>query len=132
MNQETDEDTGRIVGVQIKAGPSYFRAESEQGWTVGVKPSTMAYWRDYSVPVLLVLANTASRRAYWALVRARLVSSCGKLHKALVPRTQQLDADAALPIRAIATTAPVALSQQLELHANLSAAEEAARASKER
>ena len=51
VDPETNEATGRIVGIQVKAGRSYFRVETDEGWLVGVRPSTMAYRQNYSVPV---------------------------------------------------------------------------------
>src|SRR2546423_15491483 len=44
--------TGRIVGVQVKAGEAFFRNEDAESWTVYIKQATVHYWRVYSVPVL--------------------------------------------------------------------------------
>ena len=61
---------GRLLGVQVKSGPSYFKNPTKGGWRYKIKPNNLAYWRKYSLPVVVVLYDEAADRAYWQAVRS--------------------------------------------------------------
>jgi hypothetical protein len=66
--------TGRLVGVQIKSGPSYFVSRSANGWKFYPEDKHRTYWERYPVPVLLVLHNPQSGQSYWMDARQALRS----------------------------------------------------------
>jgi len=123
LNQPTREATGRLVGIQIKAGPSYFRESVRDGWIVRIPRSTVAYWRDYSVPVLLVLVDTETDTGYWARVSDTDFVLAGDSYKIHVPQTQKFDASSAAAVEAIAAKAPASLASRIELHSRLASEE---------
>src|SRR5213594_925355 len=68
IDQQTSEATGRIIGVQVKAGRSRFRTRYADGWIITVKKTTVRYWRQYAVPFILAAVNEKTKAAYWCLV----------------------------------------------------------------
>ena len=84
------EATGRLVAVQIKAGPSYFRSKTPDGWWFSVDKRHAAYWLNHSLPVFVVLVDVQSGTAYWERVTKRTLRPAGKNFKMLVPRVQTL------------------------------------------
>jgi len=61
---------GRLIALQIKSGTSYFDDPIDGGWRRYVDPDHVAYWLAHSLPVVLVLHDSASGRAYWQVVRS--------------------------------------------------------------
>lgn len=57
--------TGRLISVQVKSGPSYFKNEEPDAWIVYIPKKTVNYWRAHSLPVILVLADLASGSCFW-------------------------------------------------------------------
>ncbi|MFV1992153.1 MAG: DUF4365 domain-containing protein, partial [Acidimicrobiales bacterium] len=89
-----------IVGVQVKAGPSYFarRDTGPNDDTVGwwYKESDANHfddWVTHGLPHLLVLHDLDSNTSYWVHVTAEAVVSTGKGCKILVPAHQVIDQD---------------------------------------
>jgi Domain of unknown function (DUF4365) len=91
-------DLGLVVGVQVKAGPSYFdqpvRTEdrSLRGWWY-YEPSVDHFdgWVTHGLPHLLVLHDLETRTSYWVHVTAQAVESTGQGAKILVPVGQTID-----------------------------------------
>jgi hypothetical protein len=63
---------GRIVAVQVKAGPSFFAHPSERGWKFYPEEKHRHYWESFPLPVLLVLHDPGKDASYWADVRQAL------------------------------------------------------------
>jgi hypothetical protein len=57
--------TGKIISIQIKTGKSYFSDEVPAGWRLYIPKKTFNYWRNHSVPVLLVLVDEDSGVSYF-------------------------------------------------------------------
>jgi hypothetical protein len=93
-------DLGLVVGVQVKAGPSYFEhpglAEdgSLRGWWY-YEPNVDHFdaWVTHGLPHLLVLRNLETRTSYWVHVTAQAVESTGQGAKVLVPVGQTIDSE---------------------------------------
>lgn len=64
--------TGRLVAVQVKAGPSYFAHPTAQGWKFYPEDKHRRYWEGFPLPVLLVLHDPASGTSYWSDARQTL------------------------------------------------------------
>lgn len=100
-------DRGLLVGVQVKAGKSYFRRRSSgndpPGWWY-YEPNTNHFddWVTHCLPHLLVLHDVETRTSYWAHTTADSVISTGQGCKILVPETQTIDADHAEDLYAVA------------------------------
>lgn len=83
---------GWLLGVQIKGGRSYFDKPADNGWWFGDKAKFFRYWLDYSIPVIVVLANLETGQCYWQFVTESTVVKGGDLYWRLeVPQSQRLD-----------------------------------------
>ena len=86
-------ETGRQLAAQVKAGRSYFRESTEGGFVHRPSDRHVRYWRDYALPVILILVDEHARIAYWAFTD-RIESTAGGGWKLVVPRTQTLGPEA--------------------------------------
>jgi hypothetical protein len=57
--------TGRLVGLQIKSGPSYFDEPYEDGWIFRPKEKHVRYWLNHSLPVYVLLVKLDTMTVYW-------------------------------------------------------------------
>jgi tetratricopeptide (TPR) repeat protein len=57
--------TGRLVGLQIKSGPSHFEEPCEGGWIFRPKERHLQYWLDHSLPVFVLLVDLDTTTVYW-------------------------------------------------------------------
>jgi hypothetical protein len=83
--------TGRLVAVQVKSGPSYFKNETVNGWKYYPGASHRNYWEGFPLPVLLVLHNPATSKTYWADARQTLRSPKGEQAYIEVPSLNVLE-----------------------------------------
>lgn len=91
---------GWLLGVQVKSGPSYFRAPANDGWWFRESAAHFTYWLAYSIPVVVVLADLDSELCYWQLVtESTVVQDGGSYWKVRVPRSHVLDGSAVDPLR---------------------------------
>lgn len=121
VDQHTTEATGKIVGVQVKAGQFWFRARCDGGWLVSIKKSTVRYWRQYAVPVILVAVNEKTEAAYWTLVSRGDFEQTRSCFKIFLPASQPFDSGAADAIVRLATQpSPLLVDHLRELTAQLS------------
>src|SRR5579871_4148945 len=81
--------TGRLIAAQIKAGEAYFK-EHTNGFVYRGYLRHLEYWRNHSLPVILILYNPKTRQAYWDVVRAEGVHCTPKGWKMVVPETKLL------------------------------------------
>jgi len=105
-------DLGVVVGVQVKAGGSYFRepvlgeAGVEEGWWFrDPSGAHVDAWLSHALPHLIVLHNMDSRTSYWVHVTQESVQRTGAGAKILVPRQNTIDVahqDALLRVAATA------------------------------
>jgi Domain of unknown function (DUF4365) len=91
-------DLGLFVGVQVKAGPSYFKQpdRAEDGsllgwWYYEEHADHFDDWVTHGLPHLLVLHDLDKCVSHWVHVAAKAVESTGKGAKILVPVDQTID-----------------------------------------
>ncbi|KIP66299.1 hypothetical protein SN10_24185 [Vibrio harveyi] len=60
--------TGKMVAVQIKSGPSFFK-ESGEDWVFYPEEKHRFYWERYPLPVLIVIHNPDTDLSYWVDAR---------------------------------------------------------------
>lgn len=95
--------TGRLLAVQIKAGPHYFRRRSGDTFVANVSTQHLNYWLGHSLPVLFVLVDIEAQVAYWHLVHepVELTPGGGKLY---VSAQNRLSAEAKRELRSFTQT----------------------------
>lgn len=104
-------DLGLPVGVQVKAGDSYFHELARNSddallgwWYRDSDRSHVDAWVRHGMPHLLVLHDLGTRTSYWMHVTADAVVSTGKGAKVLVPVANTVDEehrDALLAVAAV-------------------------------
>lgn len=63
---EAGQPTGRLLALQIKAGGSYWQANSVRHWSFwSGNLRHLSYWLEHSLPVLLVIVDEKTETAYW-------------------------------------------------------------------
>ncbi|MBD3145320.1 DUF4365 domain-containing protein [Microbispora bryophytorum] len=87
--------TGKMLGLQIKSGKTYFKEPCDSGWILRPSESHVRYWAGYSLPVVIVIYDPETERGYWQTVNgtspalARLSEGGWKLW---VPESHDLEA----------------------------------------
>lgn len=56
--------TGRMIAVQIKSGPSFFK-ENKDNWVFHPEKKHRFYWERYPLPVLIIIHNPETNLSYW-------------------------------------------------------------------
>ena len=64
---ENGNASGKLIGCQVKSGPSYFREETDSGFIYRGDSEHLAYWLSHSLPVIVILRNDESGNCYWQL-----------------------------------------------------------------
>ncbi|WP_083975144.1 DUF4365 domain-containing protein [Herbidospora daliensis] len=107
---DDDRVEGKLIAVQIKSGDSYFREKSDGGWTFRPKGEHVRYWLAHALPVIIVIFDPKSNKAYWQSVSKHTLSRSGKdgwkLH---IPSLQELSVSSARPLSKLAEGDPYVL-----------------------
>ena len=88
---ESGQATGRLLGMQVKTGSSYFWEQSEDGFIFRTDREHVEYWLSHSLPVLICLCDVDTNVVYWQAVNTETAVSTGKRYKFNVPRSQKVD-----------------------------------------
>lgn len=62
--------TGKLVGVQVKAGRSYIRSENSESFCLYPRSDDLLYWRGLSLPLILCVFDPESTNLYWCDVQS--------------------------------------------------------------
>jgi Domain of unknown function (DUF4365) len=85
--------TGRIVAVQVKSGSSYFERSTREHVPYTPPNRHRNYWREFPLPVILVLHDPGTAVTCWVDARAALRGGEKTVH---VPKRQLLDSNGVL------------------------------------
>ena len=103
-------DLGNLVGVQVKAGRSWFRESVREGgdvrgwWFRDRDRSHIDAWLSHGFPHLIVLHDMGTRTSYWAHITRGAVVVAGRGAKILVPVSNTVDPDHRDALLAVAAT----------------------------
>jgi hypothetical protein len=101
---------GRLLALQIKSGTSWFSEPGPGGWWFRPDKAHVLYWTNHSLPVVVVLYHSETKRCHWQLVnRQTLVKTTTGGWKLLIPETQVLDESARNALRMAAEGDPYVL-----------------------
>ena len=67
--------TGRLVGLQIKTGRSWFYEPYENGWIFRPKKRHISYWLNHSLPIYVLLVDLDTRAIYWQEITERTLQT---------------------------------------------------------
>ncbi|KAB1110970.1 DUF4365 domain-containing protein [Neorhizobium galegae] len=90
VNERKLEATGRLIGVQVKCGPSFFEHQTDDEWVHYCSVSHANYWQCYSLPVVLVLCDPKPNKCFWVEVNDRSLIWTPEGAKVLVPKANDL------------------------------------------
>jgi hypothetical protein len=94
--------TGRLIGIQVKGGNSWFkRRRGDLGWVFESDDDHLAYWLGYSLPIIVVLVNE-KRQAFWQAITPETVIEKGSRFTLVVPSAQRFDGSALDSLLALA------------------------------
>ena len=100
---EEERPTGRLLGIQLKTGPSYFNESQGDSYVFRVDSQHVEYWLDHCLPVLICLCDVDARQVYWQAVDAETATSTGRGFKILIPMSQKLDPNSEANLRNLLT-----------------------------
>ena len=83
--------TGKSIAVQIKSGQSYFRQKNEYGWIYSGELKHLNYYLNHEIPVILVIVDTESKKAYWELCDAEQTDRSNKGWSIVIPFHKELE-----------------------------------------
>ena len=84
--------TGRLIAVQIKTGPTWFKKEDKNktGFWYRFSDQHKNLWVKHSLPVIIVLCDLKSETCYYEMVTKENCISTGKEWKILIPKNKTL------------------------------------------
>lgn len=84
---------GKLIALQIKSGPSYFRVRGD-GYVFYGEARHREYWSNHSLPVFLILHNPDTNVTLWQRIEEHLIEDGKDGRWAIsIPRNQTLDED---------------------------------------
>lgn len=112
--QDRGMGNGRLIGVQIKTGASYFKERSKDSFVHRFGKRHEHLWRTHSLPMILCLVDLDCEKIYWQHISDETVSQTGKDFKILVPIANIIDDLTTQNIARLAT--PVVASTDFSVH----------------
>jgi hypothetical protein len=84
--------TGRLIALQIKSGPSWFKEPRQGvGWVLRGPKRNLSYWLKHQLPVLVVLFDPRTDKGYWVHVRPDTATFTPRGYRIIVPASHPLD-----------------------------------------
>lgn len=107
---------GRLIAAQIKGGLSYFKSKASGGWYYKGKDRHLRYWRNFVLPVVVILYNPDTETCYWQQVSDEHITYTDSAWRLFVPASQTLCAEAAGPLLLVAESVPGAAEDPLQTY----------------
>ncbi len=82
---ENAKATGRLIALQIKSGESWFKEKTSSGFVFRGDREHLEYWKNHSLPVIVVLYHDGEKIAYWQVVNSSNVKKTNKAWKLVIP-----------------------------------------------
>jgi hypothetical protein len=98
--------TGRLIGLQIKYGESFFDEKVAQGFIYRGNKAHLEYWTKHSLPVILILCDPSTDTQYWELLSQDKIQTTSKGWKVVVPKIQVLNTTARKTLQGLAEGLP--------------------------
>ena len=92
--------TGKLIGVQIKSGTSFFRETLGNKVVFRGELKHYEYWTNYSLPVILVLYNPETRSCIYEIITDDKITKTGKSWKIKIDTNNKLE-NAAASLRSL-------------------------------
>lgn len=83
--------SGKLIGLQIKSGVSYFEEKSGDFYVFRPDTKHVDYWLNLSIPMVLVLYDPKTKSAHVQPILKRTLKKAGRAWKILVPRANAFE-----------------------------------------
>jgi len=93
--------TGRLIGVQIKSGKSFFKETTSDYFVYRGNKHHIDYWQNHSIPVIIILYDKKLNSAYWQVISESTIITTGKMFKVHIPKKNLLYSDSASGLKKI-------------------------------
>lgn len=100
---EGDSATGRLLGVQVKAGQSYLSESIGGNYVFRADAKHVDYWINHALPVLVCLADVDKNVVYWQSINNDTAESTGAEYRFMIPKTNLVDQDSLPSLRDLLT-----------------------------
>ena len=77
--------TGKLIGIQIKSGKSYFKESNSIGIVFRGEKKHLKYWSNYSIPVIIVIHDEEKEISYWQVVNNSTTILTNQHWKIIIP-----------------------------------------------
>jgi hypothetical protein len=94
---ENRKPLGKLIGLQIKSGKSWFKEKVEVGFVYRGSRVHLEYWKNHLLPVVLVMYNPEDEQVYWQVIKEEHIALTKKGWKIVVPYEHKLD-QSAIPV----------------------------------
>ncbi len=88
---EGETATGRLLGVQVKSGQSYFSESVGDSYVFRPDAKHVDYWVNHALPVLLCLADPDKNVVYWQVINNETAESTGTNYRLMIPKDQMVN-----------------------------------------
>jgi hypothetical protein len=92
---------GRLIGVQVKSGRTYFREANDERIVFRTDHEHADYWVSHCLPVIVALHDPTDGAIYWQAINDKIIVSTGVGFRIDVPRTQLIDGASAAALFAL-------------------------------
>lgn len=82
---------GKLFGVQIKSGKSFFKEAKDEYFIFRGSKKHLSYWLNHSIPVILIIYDKDSNLAYWQHVSNSTAILTPKSFKVQIPKKNILN-----------------------------------------
>lgn len=88
---EESKPTGKLLGLQIKSGDSYFKYSYDEGFYFYGDKKHLEYWLNHSLPVILIIYNPSEDKCYWQHIKYQNISETDSGWKTFIKYSQIFD-----------------------------------------
>jgi hypothetical protein len=90
--------TGRLLGVQIKSGKSFFKETTPSHFVFRGSIKHLEYWLNHSIPVIVIIYDKKTNSAYWQEVQRSKILLLHKSFKINIPIKNLLNSENKEPL----------------------------------
>lgn len=96
------EPVGKLIGVQIKAGTSYFKEDMGEYIVFRGKQRHLEYWLNHSLPIIIILYNPETKECIWEHINdSNVINISQSGWKIYIPRNKILNKSSLNALKAI-------------------------------
>ena len=82
--------SGKFVAIQLKSGESFFKHQDVHVYYCYIDDVHVSYWLKCCLPILFIIYNPTSRKAFWSRIEKNNLILTGKMYKVLIPKENDL------------------------------------------